>query len=744
MRRGRAALGRYLGLVAVLLVAAWARLANFPEVLGSGEVVPFAPDGDAAYHLFRTLAAAAHFPRVPVFDPWMNWPRGGLCQWSDLYDLSGAAFVRLLGGGAGGDRAALLACLYPVALGLLVVWATVGLTRAVALRRGAGATALAAGALAATLPHGVVWARLGRTDHHVLEALSVVLLAGWVVRQPHPAAAGERRLRFEVAGVGAVLLALWGFTGGVLYVALAAAVLRVRALAAPRPAWLGSGAPALAAGAAAGAAVTWPALAQHGRLLAYAWPSLLQPALCGAAAAVVAAAVLGARLPGGGRYPARLAWMSGLGAAAALPFLAASWREVHAGVAGWLLHGDRWLANISEFQPLLTVAARQGGGAGGLWAVLGPAGLAFAAALAWLASLALRHRSPRLRALVWLALALAVLSLVQLRFLRVLLPLQASALALGLQRALVPVLRAGAARRLVGAVVLGVVLTWCALDPRLRSSLAVQPYRGPDPAVEAALDLRDAPPVRAGGRPGVLTYWGHGHQVRVYGRRPVVVNGFGTYLDPAQFWRVAGAFQADERALLALMDEDDLGYLVAGASTPLYPLDRPPPVAPFANHALNPEFMRTRPLAPLLVAGSGTPGLGVKHLEHLMPRHASAATVPGLGFPLPLLWTYEHVAGARLRGVAARGARVVAELPFHEHGRRHVYRAWTDAAADGGWELVVPLPTALLRPGFRTAPRWSVAAGRAAVQVEVPEGAVRAGKVIPVPGAVEAEIAGGG
>ena len=728
MRRRVGQLGWHGGLALVLALAAWARVMNYRHVLGSGEVVPpFGADGDAAYHLQRTLDAAARFPRVQAFDPWMNWPSGGWCQWTDLYDRAGGGFVLALGGGAGGDRAALLAALFPVVLGVLVVWASAQLVLAVAPRRGARATALAAGLLAALVPDGVTASWLGRTDHHVLEALSVVLLAWWVAAQPRAEAPARRRLAFELLGGAGVALAVHGFSGGTLYVAIAAVALVARALARTPPP-VGSGAPALAGGALLSAALTWPAMAQHGRLWSYAWPSLLQPALVAAAALAVAGACWSALFPGGDRPLRRAAWTGGLAALAALLAAPLLWSEVAAGLSGWLMHRDPWLASISEFQPL---GAAQGGLRVAIRELGASPGFAFVPALAVLAVAA--RRRPRLRAVVWFALALATWAVVQLRFVRVMVPLLAAVVALALQQLVLRASTRRPAAARAGVAIAACAVAWCLADPRLRPRLAL-PDPGREAVMEAALDLRDAPPVRPGARSGALTYWGHGHQVRVFGRRPVVVNGFGTYLDPASFRESTGLLRLDEPALMQLMDRRDLGYLVFGPAV-AFLAGEEVGVRPFAGRVLNPEFMGQVPLAPLLIAGSGIPATGVRHLAHLMPRHASEATVPGLGFPLPQLWTYERVEGARLGGTGAPRARVVAELPFREHGRPHVYKAWADVSPDGRWELTLPVPSGLARGSFRTDAVWTVRVGEGPARaVAVGEAAVRGGAAIDADG----------
>lgn len=149
---------------------------------------------------------------------------------------------------------------------------------------------------------------------------------------------------------------------------------------------------------------------------------------------------------------------------------------------------------------------------------------------------------------------------------------------------------------------------------------------------------------------------------------------------------------------------------------------------------LNPRFMLKTPLSQLLIAGSGMPVAGLPHLERLMPILASQATAGGLSFPLPVIWAYELVSGALITGRAAPGAVVVGELGLEEWGRAHRYRAWTRADSDGRWRMRVAVPSGWSTPTIRTGPCWRITQGAAAaVEVVVPENAVRSGLEITLP-----------
>ncbi|HSN16363.1 MAG TPA: STT3 domain-containing protein, partial [Anaeromyxobacteraceae bacterium] len=261
---------------AVLLASLWPRLATLRLVFARGELMQW--DGDSAYHLKRILYALAHFPQLPHFDPQMNWPAGAPCPWTDGFDLLAAAWG-LAASFGDPARARMAVLLFTPILAILAVWAAIDLARLV-VPEGPGkeAAVLSAGLLTALAPPTIYQSQLGFLDHHVAELLSFLLLAGWALRRlPLPGRTVAPGVRWEIGGALACTFTLWVFSGGVLYVAMAFAIVLFALLLDDRPSFVGSGVAAFAAASLALALLTLPALRVHGRLLSYQFPSLLQP-----------------------------------------------------------------------------------------------------------------------------------------------------------------------------------------------------------------------------------------------------------------------------------------------------------------------------------------------------------------------------------------------------------------------------------------------------------------------------------
>ncbi|MFO0583149.1 MAG: hypothetical protein U0229_12830 [Anaeromyxobacter sp.] len=711
---------------AVLAVGVAVRVIGAVEAFEGGELVLL--DGDSRYHLHRMRQVADAFPRVPWLDPMVAWPAGGPVPWAVGFDLLGALLVlagRAVGGDLGGDL--LAAALCPL-LGMACIAATMELvwTLARGLPHRAGA-ALAAGVLASVLPQSVVASRFGILDHHVAEGLAMLLLARWALAVVDPGEARDARGALALEGTGALVAggAVAVFTGSPLYVALVLPLLLGAALAAPRPRLMGSGGPGLLGGAALAALASAPAVAAigahpavlaQGGALAFGFPSWLQPLLLAAAGAAVGGAVaLGARVPS---PAARLGVLAAAGGGAlallAFPVLPGA-AEVGLGLREWLLRGDPWLKTIEEFQPIWRPTLSYG-----ITKNLGALGFATPLVLA-AAAVALRPAGrARALAFLWPGLALVALTAHQVRFGRVFTWFLAAAGGLALSWLAA---RLGRFPRLAAALPVAAALALAVLDPRIR--LAMGPNLDPIPnaSIEAALDLRTRAP---GPAPGVLTAWDFGNEVLVLADRPVVTNGFGPYPDPAAYTEGEIALRRGEDEVLPWLAERRVGWVITGpANLHVRVPGRTQPV-PFVSRRVSPRWLLEVGASPALLGGSGYPSIGLRHFERLRPVFASTRRVVGIDDVLPVLWTYEVVAGARVHGRAPPGARVVLELPLGEHGRRHLWAGFADAGADGAFSMRVPLPTSA--PGaVSTGPGRIRAGAGPARELSITEADVRAG-----------------
>lgn len=563
--------------VALAFLAALAfRFAPFPDATAHGWRL-LSPD--CYGHLRRTVSVARNFPRVPYRDPYLNHPDGGVFIWPPAFDLLAGGISRALyGASATTEQVTRVAAALPAVLGALHVLPLFFLARRVFGRRRAR---IAAAAYVA-IPAAVLWGGFGHFDHHVAEALNLllVLAAGaWAAAAPP----GEKLARSAAFGA-AIALAVLTWQGAVFVAGLGLAWAAV-ALGE------GAGAAALAAAAlvAGGAALTLPRETVPFAFVSFGW---FQPALL-TGAAVPLLALSAWRAPSPRR---RLIW--GLGAAAALAVALPNAGRVLEAVfrggtyvfkegagaggddfadGGFLSYPPEFLRLVAECQPLVsgwstfTRAVRE----------VSPGFLLVPlAVLAWLRPAARRPVFPprpraAARALVALfAAAVLVMALFQQRNVYYLSIFAALALAeatarlaprrlRGWARALAPIALASALVVLPGAPYLSRAFAYASapgddvleLFARLRAL-------DPPPVDPAAL-----PPPAPGSIPGVMPPWSAGHFVTALAGRPSAADPF------VYGWRrQCRLFTAtDDAEALAILRAAKCRYLVTADVSRLLP-----------------------------------------------------------------------------------------------------------------------------------------------------------------------------
>jgi len=271
----------------------------------------------------------------------------------------------------------------------------------------------------------------------------------------------------------------------------------------------------------------------------------------------------------------------------------------------------------------------------------------------------------------------------------------------------------------------------------MRAALLPGPSIPLAPLEEASIALQSDRALQEAA-PGVLAPWDFGHLVQFLSDRPVVTNGFGSYLDASSFAEAERAMLGSEEELTEWMDRRALGHLVAGAAVFLGRIDAPDGQPLFVRLSagggmVNPLFLQALPLAGTVIGGSGLPGYDVRHLEHLRPMFASSRKVGGVTEAVPVLWAFERVRGAEVQGVNRPGARVVARLAMSVHGTPVRWEGWTDADPDGRFSLRLPVPTGWRKNGLEMAAGYELLQDDHLLgHVAVPLDAVQLGSTIEV------------
>ncbi len=560
----------FLGLAAALAIGIGLRLSTRKQLTAGSRARGLT--SDVNYHLRRARFAAAHYPRSIIFDPLMNFPRGGVAIWPPLFDVALATPARLLhGAGASPEEVERGALWVPVAFAAGAILLA-GLLGRLAAGRAAG---VALALFVAISPGHILWTQYGHTDQHVAESFFGLLVLWLYLRSRDvlPLSPRERdgvrgQLFAELLAGVALALAVLAWQGAIFWGAIIALALFLEAIATResvlRPALLVLGAAALVT---APATALWLGGARPP--LTYISFGFFQPLFLAALAGgtVLADTILrAARRQVAGREIAWRAAAMAAAAAAVFPFAGSLLSGLARGVGyvagltsevsaatGYVSYPRNWLSGIFEAQPLLAdgigLPARQLSAA----FFLSPLVL-----LVW-ASRAARRTRPGLhvalavwgavtlflaisqRLNVYYAAPLAGLCLIEAAniFAQVLgkTPRAKALLALACGMALALSLAPGIAEEIRAVRVPGSDLFETLEWMRMRLPHAVDAY-------DARLLSKTPPPALTGAR-SVLAPWSLGHVILYDAELPVVANNFGYgFLDSIRFFLAASEEEA--------------------------------------------------------------------------------------------------------------------------------------------------------------------------------------------------------
>ncbi|HMC81803.1 MAG TPA: hypothetical protein VKL61_01060 [Candidatus Polarisedimenticolia bacterium] len=191
-------------------VALALRLRNIRGVLTEKRVL-FGYD-DPYYHLRRILLTLEHFPRVPAFDAYTNFPSGATIIWPPGFDLFVAALAWVVGLGHPSRRLVeVTAALVIPFLGAVTAVLVLLLAEEI-LGRGRW-EAFAAGLLFAALPAQQAISTVGRLDHHVVEMISFGSMLLFFLR----AIRDDPGSRYSFWGGFALAAGAFCWTGSILF-----------------------------------------------------------------------------------------------------------------------------------------------------------------------------------------------------------------------------------------------------------------------------------------------------------------------------------------------------------------------------------------------------------------------------------------------------------------------------------------------------------------------------------------------
>jgi dolichyl-diphosphooligosaccharide--protein glycosyltransferase len=734
-----------LGIFALALAV---RLLPWPTVIEKDRVVFFGMD--AWYHMRRVQIALVTTGWPPAFDPYDNFPDGALPIWSPLFDALLALVlwpIHALASWLAVERAA---AIVPPVIGALCVVATYRL----ALRLFDACVATVAGVLLSLLSAHFWYSQVGFVDHHVAVALLSTLLLGSAASflGVLSGSAPVRELRGRALAFGALAaLALLLWPGMLLELALAELALGVLWVRLDERSAAIRGAAALALANALALVLVlpsgWTAEWVVWSEFSPAVLSRFQPWLFAVLAMLAAACgLLWSRTTSGRTRARRTLQVAGVGlvllvgSVALFPDLVAGFGEGWR----WFLKDEAFQALVMESKPLFVSEA-------GFDPTIAEVRLTrlfyllpvLLAALAWHARSS--AQAPALLLLAGWTLVFAAATLLQRRFFNSLAPPFALVIAwslVALLRRIVEHTRDRRAWRAAVAAVALAVFAWL-YSPTLRpyriplrylaAAWRGVPMTAPESEIarrvliDTAEWLRDNTPPTAGpldpaARPeyGVMASWGIGHLIKYVALRPTVVGNFGDDVGEANMRRSSAYFGSGEPDAVRILDDLRARYVVAttlGAVSP---------------EQLQGEAMLIR------MSIDDSPGWRHHRLLYESRLEGERAAIGRSEFRI-----FERVAGARLVGTAAAGARVVAQLRYRSNrGRQGAFQSSVAADAEGRYELRLPYATRGAPPGVQPDASYQIRSGSRSERVAIDERDVQSGAIVAGPDLAHVEDTG--
>jgi len=761
-------------LAGIVIIGLFARTYHYRQAFPDGRLSPYGVD--PFYHMRRVVLTIESFPTVrPVYDYYIAYPKGGVCIWPPLFDLSIAGISKLLGfGNPGIGLIEHVAAFFPAFVGAgIIVLAFLLARRLFDLK-----TAYVTAALVAVIPANISVSMLGRVDHHVWD----IFLSGAFLLLAMSAVSERSGRRLHALYAGLVLVAAFLSWHGTAFfvlvyllffslemirshiarrdcrplaesvlISLAPALLILLPYSSRSP-WMDNGMPYL--GLSRFHAMFMLAAVAF---VCYAWAVEKSCRARERRRSVMVLLLLA--------LPIGVLFLIG----AIMPKWLGTLRALYIYVG----RTDPWLSTIAECQPAFFRLGEFD--ASFVEVSLTYAAYVFPAAFLFVLWQTLRssdRRRERILFLVWTVSATA-LALAKRRFFGEFALVMCIALAYaGVQT--ISTVNSALSRRGVSpkgravfrAVVCGacVLLAWPGLsyffpvskklyDAAPRFMTIFPDYK------EAVLWLKkNTPPTSYYKEPekmpeyGILAEWLCGEWIQCLGERPATANCMGTHLGRREPFEDSARFHfvEDEDEANGILSRLCVRYVmtayfaknlpnfsrIAGVDLQQYAVERRTPEGRLV-FSLTPRYYRT--MGSRLHERDGTAfrtpdGSGVMPLRHYrLIYEGSRDRQIETGFDLPSLKIFEFVKGAKLTGTAPANSQVIASVQvITNRGRRFRYVTGTTASARNKFDMVVPYSTQGCPFATKAVTSYTVACPSGAAQVEVPEKSVLEGGEILV------------
>lgn len=636
---------------------------------------------DPHYHARRVINTVVNYPHLPVYDSYLSYPNGGYCIWPPAFDFICASVIYGVYWGKPTIKQVEWGCaLFPIFLGLIVIFMVYLLTKLVIDQR----TALWAAIFTAVLPSMVIWSRLGYFDHHIAESLVLITITFFLTQSNHED-------KVAIIGLGLTMgLGMLMWQGVILFVGIAFLVLLLRRHY--KFFW----------SFALNLVIILPfCIKTHfpDSPFSYRGLSMLHILLLCLACSIL----LGIHLL---RRRSIYSYIIGIIMLGLFGFLVLSPSFVK-GFA-FIVKKDPWLANIIEFQPLIVQS--------GFWETITANRLYGRAYFLWpilLILLYMTKRNCRIFILCSLILFTGLMAFLGRRYTCWFAPFYAIILAYGFMK-IWDLFEKKKNLKLV-RYPLTAILAVVIFEPILKHSYENR-WLSPNPEEITAYEwIRDhTPPTAYYYQPtkhpeyGIMCFWGDGHHLLYYARRPITASNFGN--DVPNF-NITNQFYLSESESEASSIMDSLrchyvylsGWQYCLRYAAIY-LNRPPSTYLDFYPVLDNRGLITTVMMPTDRGYKTT----ISRLQYNMGnsfylknnyfppyRHYRLLFIGGKNEEIKF---YEYVSGAVILATTQPGKSGIIELDVRIGDVMFTYRDSLNAAENGIWKTIVPYPADAVNP----------------------------------------------
>ncbi|HAX61272.1 MAG TPA: hypothetical protein DCX95_01755 [Elusimicrobia bacterium] len=160
-------------LLLVFLSALFLRVSNFFNQIYSRQILFFTGDSDAYCHLLRVQSAIQNFPKLPLFEPFLNFPHGTHHFWPPVFDYLTAVLCMILGLGFPSVKLIEWTCaLLPPIIGAATVFPVYYFSKNILSEK----NTILASVIFALMPFHILYTTFARFDHHFAEPLFFILI----------------------------------------------------------------------------------------------------------------------------------------------------------------------------------------------------------------------------------------------------------------------------------------------------------------------------------------------------------------------------------------------------------------------------------------------------------------------------------------------------------------------------------------------------------------------------------------